>query len=121
MPTFDMEAISGLPGLVLSMRKSGRILGKTKCDSLRRQPGQNSCYNEKRRNVAVQVAGVLCVGSRLHSHGGSVDDAGPDGEGDEAYVTLRIARCKPEEDSQCRIDGDHHLKILGLTRVPCPT
>jgi hypothetical protein len=68
-----------------------RILGEPERESLRRQPGQNSCDNEKRWNVAVQVAEVLRVGNRLHSHGGSVNDAGPDGEGDEAHMPHWIA------------------------------
>ena len=68
------------------MRLLGRIFGERERESLRRQPSQDSSYNEKRWNVAVQVSEVLRVGDRQHSHSAGVNDAGPDGEGDEARV-----------------------------------
>ena len=73
------------------MRLLGLIFGETERESLRRQPGPDSCYNEKRWNVSAQVAEVVSVGNRLHSHGGSVNDAGPDGEGDEDHMPHWIA------------------------------
>src|SRR3954463_4993928 len=47
-------------------------------------------------------------------------NARPDGERNEAQVLLRIVRGKYKEHAQRCIDGDDHLKILGLPRIPGP-
>src|SRR5256885_16685353 len=49
-----------------------------------------------------------------------MDDARPNGEGDQAEVLIRIASGNEQEDAQGRVDGNDHLEILRPSARPGP-
>src|SRR5690606_24257320 len=58
--------------------------------------------------------------SRLDGHDRGVNDAGPDGEADEAQIGERIARRQNEEHAERGVDAGDHLLVLALPRLPSP-
>src|SRR5829696_7772374 len=49
-----------------------------------------------------------------------MDDARPNGEGDQAEVLIRIASGNEQEDAQGRVNGNDHLEIFRPSAGPGP-
>src|SRR5258705_1370987 len=50
-----------------------------------------------------------------------MDDARPNGEGEQAEVLIRIASGNEQEDAQGRVNGDDHLEIFRPSAGPGPS
>src|SRR5712671_7201602 len=49
-----------------------------------------------------------------------MDDARPNGEGDQAEVPIRITSGNEQEDAQGRVNGNDHLEIFRPSAGPSP-
>jgi len=50
-----------------------------------------------------------------------MDDARPNGEGDQGQMLIRITRGNEQEDAQGRVNGDDHLEIFRPSAGPGPS
>ena len=91
------------------------------CGFSRHEKGEDESDEQERGDITIEMAMVSRTANCLYGHDDSVDDAGPDGEPNQAAMRKRILGGENQKNAKRRIDAHDHFEVLVAGRIPHPS